>query len=111
MVVETLPISIWSRREGATQGKPLMSLHIDSEEVDRLAEELSRLTGESPAAAVATALRERLDRVQAGERRPDDRGLSERLLAIGRETAPLWKEPYRSMDHGDLLYDDDGLPK
>ena len=37
--------------------------------------------------------------------------LPERLLKIGRECAPLWKEPYRSADHGELLYDDKGLPK
>ena len=31
-----------------------------------------------------------------------------RLLYAGKS---LWKEPYRSMDHGDLLYDEKGLPK
>jgi len=38
-------------------------------------------------------------------------GLSGLLLAIGKESAPLFKEPYRSTDHGDLLYDEKGLPK
>jgi len=38
-------------------------------------------------------------------------GLSSLLLAIGKESAPLFKEPYRSTDHADLLYGEDGLPK
>lgn len=37
--------------------------------------------------------------------------MAERLLAIGRDNARHLREPYRSMDHGDLLYDQSGLPK
>jgi antitoxin VapB len=37
-------------------------------------------------------------------------GLADRLLAIGADTAPRLREPLRSADHGDLLYDDQGLP-
>jgi antitoxin VapB len=58
-------------------------------------------------AAVDKALHERLERV----RKSKGSGLAERLLQIGRECAPLWKEPYRSIDHGELLYDEKGLPK
>ena len=57
--------------------------------------------------AVTEALRERLDRV----RRERASGLADRLLAIGKNCAARLKEPYRSADHGDLLYDADGLPK
>jgi antitoxin VapB len=35
----------------------------------------------------------------------------ERIMKIAEECGPLWKEPYRSIDHGDLLYDEKGLPK
>lgn len=84
-----------------------MGLNIDTEEAHRLAEELARVTGESITDAVTTALRERLERVRAGK----PQSLSEELLAIGRECAPLWKEPYRSIEHGDLLYDENGMPK
>ncbi|HEY6769136.1 MAG TPA: type II toxin-antitoxin system VapB family antitoxin [Candidatus Sulfotelmatobacter sp.] len=84
-----------------------MSLNIKDEKIHRLARQLAKLTGESMTAAVGTAVKERLDRVRADR----GSGLAERLLKIGRETAPLWKEPYRSMDHGDLLYDENGLPK
>jgi len=38
-------------------------------------------------------------------------GLAERLLAIGRDCAVHLKEPYRSADHGELLYDEQGLPR
>jgi antitoxin VapB len=84
-----------------------MSLNIKNEKTHRLVQQLAKLTGESQTAAVEEAVRERLERVRSA--RGD--GMAERLLKIGRECAPLWKEPYRSMDHGDLLYDEKGLPK
>ncbi len=37
-------------------------------------------------------------------------GLAQRLLAIGRDCAQYLQEPFRSADHGDLLYDERGLP-
>jgi antitoxin VapB len=37
-------------------------------------------------------------------------GLADRLLAIGRDTAPRLHEPFRTADHGDMLYDERGLP-
>jgi Uncharacterized protein conserved in bacteria len=89
-----------------------MGLTIKDDEAQRLAEELAALTGESMSTAVTQALRERLDRLrgeQDGEQ--DGGGLAERLLAIGRDCASRLKEPYRSAEHGDLLYDDKGLPR
>jgi antitoxin VapB len=68
---------------------------------------LARLTGESMTAAVDKAVRERLEKV----RKTKKDGPAERLLKIGRECAAHLKEPYRSIDHGDLLYDEKGLPK
>jgi antitoxin VapB len=84
-----------------------MSLNIKSEETHRLAQELARLTAESMTAAVTQAIRERLDRV----RRERAVGLADRLLAIGKDCAAHLKEPFRSVDHGDLLYDERGLPR
>lgn len=84
-----------------------MSLNIKNKQAHALAQELASLTGESMAAAVTTALEERLARLQSGRRQ----GLSDRLLAIGKDCAAHLKEPYRSADHGDLLYDDKGLPR
>jgi antitoxin VapB len=84
-----------------------MSLNIKNEGTHRLVRELAKVTGESMTAAVDKAVQERLERV----RRNKKGNLAERLLKISRECAPLWKEPYKSMDHGDLLYDEKGLPK
>ena len=84
-----------------------MSLNIKSEKTHRMAKELARLTGKSMTAAVGEAVRERLERVKGNSKQ----GLAERLLQIGRECAAHMKEPYKSIDHGDLLYDEKGLPK
>ena len=37
--------------------------------------------------------------------------LVERILEIGKDCTAHLKEPYKSGDHGDLLYDEQGLPK
>ena len=84
-----------------------MSLNIKSEETHKLVQELAALTGESMTAAVTVAVRERLERVR--QERND--ALSHRLLAIGKDCAARLKEPFRSIDHGDLLYGEDGLPR
>ncbi len=84
-----------------------MSLNIKDEKTHRLVRELARLTGESMTTAVSKAVKERLQRVLQ-----NDKGdLGERIMKIARECAPLWKEPLRSIEHGDLLYDEKGLPK
>jgi antitoxin VapB len=84
-----------------------MRLNIKDRKARLMAEELSKLTGESMTTAVTIALRERLDRV----RQQQGLGLANRLLAIGKDCAARLKEPFRSADHGDVLYDDRGLPR
>jgi antitoxin VapB len=84
-----------------------VSLNIKNERTHQLVLELARLTGESQTEAVTTAVAERLERV----RHRQVGGLADRLLAIGRDTAPRLREPYRSGEHGDLLYDERGLPR
>ncbi len=84
-----------------------MALNIKDKDTHRLVRELADLTGESMTAAVTEAVRERLDRVR-GRSRGD---VAERILKLAKECGPLWKEPFRSMDHADLLYDEKGLPK
>ncbi len=37
--------------------------------------------------------------------------IKERVLRRARQTREKLPEPWRSADHGDLLYGDDGLPK
>lgn len=82
-----------------------MGMNIKSEVAHELAKKVAAATGESLTTAVTVALQERLDRLQK------QGSLSERLLAIGEECAKHLKEPWKSMDHGDLLYDELGLPK
>ena len=84
-----------------------MSMNIKNKEANQLARQLSKLTGESLTLAVTEAVRERLDRVRS-EHGID---LAERLLLIGRDCAAHLKEPFRSIDHDDMLYDDRGLPE
>jgi antitoxin VapB len=84
-----------------------MSLNIKNEKTHRIVRELARLTGESMTVAVDQAVRERLDRLK---RTPTEQ-LAERLLQIGRDCAAHLKEPYKSLDLDELLYDEKGLPK
>jgi antitoxin VapB len=72
-----------------------------------LAHELADLTGESMTVAVTEAVRECLLRI----RREHDTNLADELRAIAMESAPLFKPPYDTIDHGDLLYDELGQPK
>lgn len=84
-----------------------MSLNIKNKETHKLANQLARLTGENMTEAVTKAVRERLDRVR-GQR---GAGLADRLTKIGKDCAAHLKEPFRSAAHGDLLYDEKGLPR
>ena len=77
-----------------------MSLNIKNAETHRLAriggyyrKELTR--------AVTEAVRERLERV-----RRDGAAALRTVLAMGRECAAHLKEPFSSIDHGDLLCDE-----
>ena len=84
-----------------------MSLNIKNKEAHKLAQQLAKLSGESMAEAVTEAVRERLERI----RRERGTALSRRLLEIGKDCAAHLKEPYRSIDHDRLLYDEKGLPR
>jgi antitoxin VapB len=84
-----------------------MGLNIKNEETQKLARELARLTGESLTAAITEAVRERLDRVRSEH----GAGLAERLVKIGKDCAVHLQEPFRSVDHGELLYNEKGLPR
>jgi antitoxin VapB len=84
-----------------------MGLNIKNEEANRLAHELAGFTGESLTTAVTVAVRQRLERLQQSKAGP----LAERLLQIGKDCAVHLKEPFLTVEHGDLLYDEKGLPK
>jgi antitoxin VapB len=82
-----------------------MSMNIKNEEAHWLARKVSALTGESLTSAVTTALRERLERIEgpAAEDRVDS------ILSIAGRSGPRLEGV--DLDHGSLLYDDQGLPR
>ena len=86
-----------------------MSLNIKSEQAERLVRQLAAETGESMTRAVTVAVTERLERVR-GDEQDEAVRRARRMREIGLDAASRWVEPYRSADHGDLLYDEVGLP-
>ena len=81
-----------------------IQLNIKNAETHALAAEVARRTGKTMAEAVNDSLKMHLRVLTKEERRA-------RVIEIMNELKPLWKEPWKSMEHGDLLYDDLGLPK
>ena len=85
-----------------------MGLNIKNEETCRLASELARLTGETKTGAITLALRERMDR-ESKKRSLDVR--LRRMRTIAERCAALVSPGLSSAKHGELLYDERGLPK
>ena len=85
-----------------------MSLNIKNDETCRLAGELARLTGETKTGAITVALRERLER-EKRERSVETR--KRELREIAERSARLLGPGPSAAEHGDLLYDERGLPK
>ena len=84
-----------------------MSLNIKNEETHRLARELAHLTGETMTGAITVALRERLER-EKRERSVEAR--IKKMRAIRKHCRVLLKDGPSAVEHGDFLYDEDGLP-
>ncbi|MBX9691708.1 MAG: type II toxin-antitoxin system VapB family antitoxin [Cyanobacteria bacterium] len=82
-----------------------MSLNIKNEEAHKLALKLSRLTGESMAAAVTIALKERLDRLQQSNKKSNRK---ERMQQLRKDCGERLKN--NKLDHAALLYGEDGMP-
>jgi antitoxin VapB len=82
-----------------------MSLNIKDPEAHRLAHAIAQATGQSMTRVVTDALRERF----AGIERRNGKASIDELLAIADRAAANLKQPY--VDHADLLYDENGLPK
>lgn len=83
-----------------------MSLNIKDDEAHKLAQALADETGESMTKAVATAIRERLERVRRSRKQ---KATTADLLSIGRSCAEHMRGT--SADHAGFLYDEGGLPK
>lgn len=84
-----------------------MNYLVEHPDINTLAIELTKYTGETIEQAVATALRERLDRERTNQQRTES--LSDRLLRIGRECAALPILDQRSTEEI-LAYNDIGAP-
>jgi antitoxin VapB len=80
-----------------------MALNINDESVHEAVKRITLITGESQAQALATAVRERLARLEKGE-------LAARLLSIGHKNASRISAGVKALDHDALLYDNRGLP-
>ncbi len=75
-----------------------MGVNIKNPRVEGLIRQLAEVTGKGQTEVVGEAV----ERMLAGEER---KGLAERLLAIGRETAPLFKD----FDMDEAMYGENGL--
>jgi antitoxin VapB len=95
-----------ARRAAALQAWETMTLNIKHPEAHKLAKALQQETGETMTHAVVQALRERLEKIKQ-QREPE--ATAAELLAIGRRCARVRKGP--AVDHGTLLYDQNGLPR
>lgn len=84
-----------------------MSLNIKNEETCRLASELAQLTGETMTGAITVALRERLER-ERRERSVEAR--IQKLRVIRKRCRSLLKDGPSAVEHGNFLYDENGLP-
>jgi antitoxin VapB len=96
--VYTEGLAIWARHTAY--------LVVKSEEAERLAAEIARETGQSITVAVTEALRERAARIP---RREGEGAALERLRAAAKRISSRIHGP--AVDHGELLYDEYGLPK
>ena len=79
-----------------------MSLNVKDPEAYRLAQAISRATGQS---MTREALRDRFEKID----HRNGRASIDELLTIADRAAAHARRPYQ--DHGDLLYGDNGLPK
>ena len=84
-----------------------MGLNIKNEEAHELAAELAKLTGRSMTAVVIDALRTQLKQLR---RRQEKEVRLEELMAIGRRCASHIHQPVTALDHGEMLYDETGMP-
>ncbi|MBX3052093.1 MAG: type II toxin-antitoxin system VapB family antitoxin [Caldilineaceae bacterium] len=85
-----------------------MSLNIKNKEVYTLASDLAKLTGQSMTSVVLDALRiqkKRLSRQDNTETRVQE------LMSIAARCAKHIRQPVSAVEHGDMLYDENGMPQ
>jgi hypothetical protein len=86
-----------------------MALQIETPGTIRLIEDLARRTGENPETVVRVAVQEQLARLRTPEEEAERRS---RVYELVKELQASFKEhPEAAVDHGELLYGEDGLPR
>lgn len=85
-----------------------MGLNIKNDEAHELATELARLTGKSKTAVVIDSLRLQLEQLK---RYQDKETRLEELMAIGQRCAAHLSQPLAAVQHGDILYNQAGMPE
>jgi len=86
-------------------GRTAVSLNVKDPEAHRLAQATARETGESITKVVIESLRERRARIEKHK----GRASFAELMAIAKLASRAVNCPY--VEHGQLLYDQHGLPK
>jgi antitoxin VapB len=90
---------------GSSPTDTTMRLTVDNPEAYRLARAIADVTGETLTAAVIEALRQR----HTGLEGRSCRASVDEILAIADRVSVHIKKPY--LEHGTLLYEENGLPK
>ncbi len=85
-----------------------MGLNIKNDEAHELAAELARLTGKSMTAVVIDSLRLQLEQLK---RHQDEETRLEELMAIGERCAAHIHQTTTAVQHGDILYNEVGMPE
>lgn len=89
-----------------------MALQISNPTIIRLVTEVAERTGESSETVIETALLERLERLSASAATATEAARQERIYDAVRELQDAFRRyPEARIDHADLLYGEDGLPK
>jgi antitoxin VapB len=84
----------------------LMAFNIKNEETIQIAREIAERTGESIAAVFDGAVRDRRKRME------DEREAKvQRILRLTSEMRARMSPETLALDHGELLYDEKGMPK
>lgn len=81
-----------------------IQINIKNQKARALVDEIVQRTGETVTEAVTAALQRRLNELTREEKLARVRELTKGL-------AQHWVEPWKSTDHGEILYDQQGLPK
>lgn len=86
-----------------------MALQIEAPETIRVIRELAQRTGQSEEWAVDVPVREQLARLRTPE---EGAARREEVYALAHELGVMFREhPEVIADPGELLYDEDGLPR